>query len=637
MDFKTICRQADYNDISEDITELVDYECWTSVALPKGYGKTTLLSMLYYYLDKDEDSYELFKDSLLAKQWDKWQEHLNKRVVIALDFNDFKAEDMISALAYMKNKMLNLYKEKLHLFMTDEMHIGYYMRQLIELEKYNPGADPDNTGDSESERDFRGQRKNEDGKYYLENSLSTMLRFFSFAVRSREKAVLLIDNMYLLEKAAKKNGYYSDMYEFLRVFLDFEPDKVCSLYMQISDIDSHDEEPDEKYFCIRPPFMYCSTKMRWRSKDKTLFYKKNSYKAKIRNAKPQNRTETERLIIKGKILMLEDEIKTLKSREKQRIDKLQRYRTPLEKTVPLYSENMGLKRMKHLIRNSKYEELNNAVRIIYDKSRDCKNFQDLYRQMQSVYTDKPTDWNKSAFTELCNRCSGFREGWSIDLHNDSDHLWCQMTIAPAKWRYSISDIKVYVTMRGSNVKDFLISAIEHLMSKCDSGFAVKVSKVERDGTICFFMRRNDFFLLEEFVKSRMHELRKGNPFIAHRNLIGISRDLMDLYSHNANQALLLWDYFQTINDRNDIDIEEMYQMFILGWNSELEEDNIFTKDFAGSTAQLFVLMMDSLDSLLGAKDITDDSLLLNDDRDIWSMLGSSKCWDDVNKAFNEKE
>ena len=73
---------------------------------------------------------------------------------------------------------------------------------------------------------------------------------------------------------------------------------------------------------------------------------------------------------------------------------------------------------------------------------------------------------------------------------------------------SISDIKVYVTMRRSNVKEFLISAAEHLLRGCESGFIFKVSKVERDGTICFFVRRHDFFLLEEFVKTRIDELQQ---------------------------------------------------------------------------------------------------------------------------------
>ena len=634
MDFKAICRQADYNDISEDIINLIDYRCWTSLTIPKGYGKTTLLSMLYYYLDKDEDSYDLFRDSLLAKKWDKWQEHLNKRVVLVLDFNDFKAKDIVSALTYMKEKMLNLYKEKLHLFMADEMEIRHYMRELYELEKYDPATDLTITDDSKVERDWRGHRITQDGRYYLENSLKNMLSFWNFAMRKDEKAALLIDNMCLLEKVAQKNEYYHDMREFLKAFLDFEPDKVCSFYMQIWDHDSPDEDADDKYFCVSPPYLCCSDKMRWREEDKTIFYNNNKYKAKIRNPKKQNQKELDQMIVKGKILMFEGEIASLKSSEKHRIDELKRYRTPLDKEVTLYSENMGSRRMKHPVRNSKYEELNNVVRDLYDKSSDCKDFRDLYKQMQSIYEDKPTDWNDDAYTEFCNRCAEIREEWHISL-NDSDHLWHQISIGPQDWYYSISDIKVYVTMRGPKVKEFLISAAEHLLRGCESGFIFKVSKVERDGTICFFVRRHDFFLLEEFVKAHIDELRKGNPFIAHRNLIGISRDLMDWHSHNANQALLLWDYFQTINDRNDIDIEEIYQMFILGWNSALEEGNIFTKDFAHATAQLFVLMMDSLDSLLG-KEITDDSLLLNDDDEIWHILGHSRCWDDVNEAFRRK-
>ena len=110
-------------------------------------------------------------------------------------------------------------------------------------------------------------------------------------------------------------------------------------------------------------------------------------------------------------------------------------------------------------------------------------------------------------------------------------------------------------------------------------------------------------------------MRKGSPFIASRECLGISRDLMDIKSHNAQQATLLWDYFQYVGAEDEIDIEEMYRMFILGWNCELEEDNIFRKDFGDTTAQTFVILLDSLDVLLGRKKITDDSLFLNDDPD----------------------
>ena len=73
----------------------------------------------------------------------------------------------------------------------------------------------------------------------------------------------------------------------------------------------------------------------------------------------------------------------------------------------------------------------------------------------------------------------------------------------------------------------------------------------------------------------------------------------------------------------------MYQMFILGWNADLAEDNPFRIDFERCSAQLFVLMMDSLDILLGKKTIEDDSLLLNDNSKIWDMLTDAKCWGDI--------
>lgn len=64
-------------------------------------------------------------------------------------------------------------------------------------------------------------------------------------------------------------------------------------------------------------------------------------------------------------------------------------------------------------------------------------------------------------------------------------------------------------------------------------------------------------------------------------------------------------------------------------NAELAEDNPFRKDFEESTAQMFVLLMDSLDIMLGDKELGDDSLFLNDDKNIWNMLAHARCWGEV--------
>ncbi len=139
--------------------------------------------------------------------------------------------------------------------------------------------------------------------------------------------------------------------------------------------------------------------------------------------------------------------------------------------------------------------------------------------------------------------------------------------------------------------------------------------------------------MENYTKQHSDQLKRGNPFIAHRGLLGVSRDLIDLDSYNAQQAKLIWDYFGMVNDISEIDVLDMYRMFVLGWNAELAEDNPFRKDFKDSSAQLFVLLMDTLDVLMGKADVGDGSLLLNDDRKIWGMLADAKCWGDMEKIM----
>ncbi|MBR1628460.1 MAG: AAA family ATPase, partial [Lachnospiraceae bacterium] len=140
MDFKSICTRSDYVDISGDIFALTENRRWVSLAMPAGSGKTTLLSMLYYFFDVDEDSYAFFKDAKVAHIWNDWQLYLNHRPVLFLDFSDFHSTNMPSALDYIREKMLGLYKEKLHLVMNDyeDREIEIFMRYLTSLEQYDP-------------------------------------------------------------------------------------------------------------------------------------------------------------------------------------------------------------------------------------------------------------------------------------------------------------------------------------------------------------------------------------------------------------------------------------------------------------------------------------------------------------------
>ena len=77
MDFKEIRTLESYIDISSDIAEMMNGRRWNSLVMPEYSGKTTLLSMLYYFFDLDEDSEGLFIDSEVAHKWDKWRDYLN--------------------------------------------------------------------------------------------------------------------------------------------------------------------------------------------------------------------------------------------------------------------------------------------------------------------------------------------------------------------------------------------------------------------------------------------------------------------------------------------------------------------------------------------------------------------------------
>lgn len=627
MDFKNICKSEEYADISGDINELMRKHRWNSLVMPAGSGKTTLLSMLYYFFDVNEDSYALFHHSKAASEWSEWKEFLNKRIVITLDFSDFDADNMCIALEYIKEKMLALYKEKLHLVLDSGINyiITSYMETLLSIDKYQPLKI--------QEHMVTDQQKNSgsDCRIALESSLRRLLDTFYHGEYSKKNAVLLIDNMCRLEKISEEKQYGSEMYHFLTEFLDFEPDKKCCLYLQVSDDDSPDETNSHRhYFCCDPPFMPHTHLMKWRS-DSPVIYPEELYHAEIREKNLNTDPELKTLILQGKIIMLERQKQDLENTRNRRINQMIRYREPLDPEIPMYSRNMGLRHLKRLPRNDNYYALNAYIKKLYKKCEDTDDYKKIYRILQNVNPDKQTDWNHEAYSQFEAECANLREGWKIKRYS-SDYYWDQIYVRTPSGNDSFSKIKVSITTSDNAVKDLFTGAAKTLIKDGNDGFTAKISKIERDGTMVFFLSRRDFFLLENYMKDHSDQLKKGNPFFAHRGFLGISRDLVDLNSHNGQHAKMLRDYFGIIRNEDDIDLEEMYRLFVMGWNGELSEDHIFFKDFSECSAQTFVLIMDSLDAILGEGILNDEHLLLNDNRKIWSLLENSRCWGDMGRS-----
>lgn len=640
-DFKTICKRDDYVDISMDIKNIVERNRWNVVAAPAGYGKTTILSMLYYYLDIDEDSEELFSGSELSINYADYQTHLNKYIVLPLDFSDFSATSMEGAKEQIYAKILELYQRKAH-FLWDKDRYNEDYLDILE-------------GNLAQYVERRILFSDEVYKVsILERSLLIIMDCMhslcdSYDHIDNRKIVLLLNDLVNLEKYANEYGYSDEMENFLRHFLDFEPDKKCFIYLQVGDEEltrnKYGYDGDyawygrhRDYQCYYPSYLPPSDRFYWRDQEHFIRFSEEgacndtpvSIIAVQTEISPVNLKE---LILTGRVQIEKNKRIYLESVIQEKKDVNDKYRIPLSNDVPKFSPNLGRREMKTLIRNERYNEINDYLKKLYASSRDFKDYEDLYELVQNISRDKKMDWTPDARNELLEKCNGIRDGWDISIHS-SDQYWDYIDISKdGHSRFGTSSIKVYVSLKEEKVKDVYIGAIEELIRNGNNGFVSKVSKLSRGENICFWLKKNEFYILEKYMKQHDDILINGNPFVAHRGKLGISHDLMDINSHNAQQAMIIWDYFQEIEDASQIELENMYRLYVYGWNGILTDEHPFRQDFMRSRAQTFVIIMDTLDVLLGYTQITDDTLLLSDSNDIWGILDSALCWEDVNKKY----
>ena len=99
-------------------------------------------------------------------------------------------------------------------------------------------------------------------------------------------------------------------------------------------------------------------------------------------------------------------------------------------------------------------------------------------------------------------------------------------------------------------------------------------------------------------------------------------------SHNSMQANIISDYLKTVSVIDDVDLEAMYNNYIAKWNADIYEDCDFL-GFKNSSALSFVVIMDTLDIILGEAQLNEKSFLLSDNRKIWDILSQSRCWADI--------
>jgi hypothetical protein len=160
-------------------------------------------------------------------------------------------------------------------------------------------------------------------------------------------------------------------------------------------------------------------------------------------------------------------------------------------------------------------------------------------------------------------------------------------------------------------------------------FHAKISIRERKDHICLWVSNADFYTLEKYLSKFDDLLCSPLDFVPYRGKVGITREFFSWSSYNGLVSELIALYFETVSSEEDVDVIDMYSKYVSAWNGDNDEKNPFMDRFKASNAQELIVLLESLDVIVGNKVIQDESILLNGDDSMWRALGESKNWHDV--------
>lgn len=221
--------------------------------------------------------------------------------------------------------------------------------------------------------------------------------------------------------------------------------------------------------------------------------------------------------------------------------------------------------------------------------------------------------------------------------DDHDRYWGRFNLERTEHEPGFSTlalIKVYLSPRG---KDYVVecfrSVIEFLIDEGRHGFYAKVGRHVRSDQICLWLMREDFFALERHLTTLDDILCCPLPFVAYRGKMGVSRELATWDSHNGIQAELVAGYLLGVEDATKIDVLDMYRQLVRAWNGDIEEDHPLSKEFRGIEAQQLLILLESINVILGNDVVGDDCFLTSDDDRLMSNLGWAKNWYEVGRRL----
>ena len=607
-----------YVDNTDGIATLM-YHRYETLEHCSGIGSSTFVKTMACFLDKTIDTKEVFGKLKIGSD-DSLMKEANTYCVLYLDFTDFDAKDYDEAMDYLHLKMSKTYKHFYDL-LTAKDGCYYDWRTHKDILDIVEGIPSDDVL-------LRSLRK-----------LMLLLRGYEHHACGKKLAVL-IDNMVRLEIEAKRHGYYKEMDELLKKFLVEDVYKCCDVFLQISD-----EVEDNK--------------VSWYSTDRLRAHRQFSvFSVDVRERFPEiivaeehqvlfhcGVSEHESINWEERIAIGRREVaEAVEEEERKRQERIlqekARYAIELLPSVPRFSPNMGI-RVKHLDKHSaRYEYLNALLKKLYVTASPRLDTETVYCCLQKIDYKQCVVKNVNGLKTDLEQLSRQNSVWEDAFVNATGGDWVQVTCrrkGDESWRSPArpENIKAYAYIGNEKAQRVFTDSIRYLLTHAKQMFAAKMAVFERADQMCYWLDPMDYSCLERYFEPFYEDMEKTMPFVAYKGKLGISKDFPGSdNSHNLAQAHIISDYFKTVKDIGEIDLEDMYNHYIAKWNADLYEE--YAWGFKGSSALSFIVIMDTLDAILSESDLDNRSLLLSSEGKIWRLLAESRCWADVNdKIRNE--
>lgn len=616
------------NNYVESIANLLgQYNVFSNTA---GTGMDALLRLLRVYLDETKENSPQFPQ-LHTEEHAYHSKYLHSCRVLYLDFSDFCCKNCEDARKYLAKKMSQLYKEHIDLWEWNEENYHYYHSAEECLDII--------------------EQKTDDA--LLQHSLQQLL--YQANHRKHRNAhtsyvVLLINNMVLLEEVAAEYQYEDWMDTFLMDFIVEDIYKFCDTFIQIGELPAKEQNPDDRswhwhghghgYRCYYA--FSVSHKDIWEYKDRYPFVDPDFLKQdSFAEVSITIDTLDWDLVIqeKRKIIGKQKEKEQIVI-EEGRIAEKKRYQKELPESFPKVSSFLGIRKLEHVSYSpEKLHYYNALLQQIY--AEDCRSTRQVYEQFQKIM-DKRTDVTASAKQYLQQYFSPSENNtdqtnWKLWINEDT--YWVYFGFSNGRFNFVPTPymLKAYVSLQCTDICEVFFQSLIYLKQHAQKNFGAKVSRIERADQMCYWISPTDLSLLYDYYASYYEILKCEMEFVAYWNKIGISRDFGNEISHNRMQAELISTYFSMIQSKEDINLLEMYRLFVEGWNGALGEEQPFTKAFKYTSAASFLVLMETLQTIL-QKDsqLSEDSFLLTEDPKLWGSLCDAKCWGDL-EAYNSSE